>query len=228
MLYLTTEDAYDPTTMQNWLPIPMSKFSVTFRAYIPDQVIINQSWIPPFINKVTECNPATIKAAFSNTFGNPNVTNVAQCIQSLNTNERDNLYKNIGCQSMKQVIAQCQGYGNAENSDTDTSSEMILYGMNPSGNVNSQARFYQDLGTKMNPYGANPPSGNPYSNNEETNDAAKNYEKQRREQINNVNTNTNNTIVDAAAPMAGLQNPESITNSLNNNSKLKPPSTIYL
>ena len=129
---------------------------------------------------------------------------------------------------MKQVIAQCQGYGNAENSDTDTSSEMILYGMKPDGNANNQARFYQDLGTKMNPYGANPPSGNPYNKNG-SNDAAKNYEKQRREQMNNVNTNTNNTIVDAAAPMAGLQNPESITNSLNNNSKLnQPPSRIMI
>ena len=100
----TTDNNYN-----NWVPIPSTQFTVTFRLYLPKLIVQNGSWIPPFIERYKTCDTTTIKQKFSKVFENPDIKTRAECVKALNTDIRlTNMRLNsINCTSIKDVINLC-------------------------------------------------------------------------------------------------------------------------
>ena len=228
-VYLTKEEDYVPETMLNWLPIPETKFNVTFRAYGPSEAIQVGDWIPPFVEVLKNCSPSQIKKIYSKTFDNPNVYDRQTCVKSINMEQRRDQYKHIGCTSLKQIIDQCPPA--EENTDTDFANPRILYGRNPAPNM--ELLFYQDLGTGVNPY-------DPYrrGGRDGRHENAKQYELSRRQalkqnrqnqQIENFNKTKKNKKVNFGNFNSGIGNPqEAIRNTKNNNINPQPDTNITI
>lgn len=51
-LYLQA-DAPDRTRVGNWLPIPRGAFNLFLRAYLPDEQLMRQDYVPPMVRKVS-------------------------------------------------------------------------------------------------------------------------------------------------------------------------------